>query len=519
MCKTTMVLRRIILYFLLFFIFFLFVSFPSFAREAKKEKNIEDIIITSLQDELKVEIFYRKKSGSIFSGFTFYDVSIYKGKREILKIKKLVWKPNIKKVLNPLALLKSFSIQCVNPVFVYYPDKGGTGYYSNLSIGTFKDFFKKIESYDIEINIVNGYVKGLYKFPIYLNGKIRWKNLLSFDDFILRIKEENSDLYISGYFDPLLKNESASLTVKASHIPSFIPSYFQGAMSFSLSLSSLNNNLKVQGRVDLEKGCIYIKEGSDLDKFFLNPYLDLIVKADKNIEIKGGNSYDFIGKGLFRIGSSLKIPKITGKFFIDTGKILFGNRYFKVTSGTIEFTDFTYLNPLIDISAQGNIDGVKIFAQISGFARSPKVRLTSIPYFSQDELSSLIILGTKIEDYQRENLNEFLTGESLNIAFRSLSLKFMNSLNEIGRKYFGLDTLSLEPSFEVYKEDIIKTRLTLKVGKYIGRDFYIRYERVLTPYANDIFGFELYPGKGFYFDFSIDRKSNIQIELIYEYTF
>ncbi len=495
------------------------MPFSSFAREIKKGKDIEDIIITNLQEQLKVEVFYRKKSGSIFSGFSFYDVSIYKNNKEILKIKKLVWKPNIKKVLNPLALLKSFSIQCVNPVFIYYQNKSDMGHYPNLNIDTFKDFFKKIRDYDIEINIVKGYIKGLYKFPIYLNGRIKWKKMLSFNDFNLRIKEENSNLNINGDLDPLLKNESTSLSVKASHIPSFIPSYFKGKMSFVLSFSPLNDNLKTQGRVDLEKGCVYIKEGSDIDRFFLNPYLDLIVKADKNIEIKGGKSYDFIGKGLFRVGSSLKIPKITGKFFIDTGKILFGNRYFKVTSGTIEFTDFTYLNPLINISAQGNIDGVKIFAQIGGFARAPKVRLTSIPYFSQDELSSLIVLGTKIEDYQRENLNEFLTGESLNIAFRSLSLKFMNSLNEIGRKYFGLDTLSLEPSFEVYKEDIIKTRLTLKVGKYIGKDFYIRYERVLTPYVNDIFGFELYPGKGFYFDFSIDKKSNIQVELVYEYTF
>ncbi len=512
-----MVLKRSTLFFFLL-IFFLLLSSPhSFARGAKTSKNIEDIIISTLQEELNVSIFYRKKSGSIFSGFTFYDFSIYKNSKEILKIKKLIWRPNIKNIMNPLALLRSFSIKCVDPVFIYSSTKN-TEKIRYPDIEAVRRFFKRIRNYNIDINITNGYIKGVYKAPIYINGSLKWKNILFFNNFILKI-EKDSKLFLNGTFDPFLKDKKTLLKVKAIHLPSFVPYYFKGKLSFDLSLFPLNNNLKIKGRVYLERGCLYIKESKGIDEFSLNPYLDLMVKTEKTIEVKGGKSYDFNGKGLFKVGSSLKIPKIIGKFLIDTGEILFGNRYFRVTSGTIEFTDFTYLDPLLDLSAQGDIDGVRIFAHINGFARRPKVTLTSIPSFSQDELSSLIMLGTKIEDYQRENLNEFLTGESLNIAFRSLSLKFMNSLNEVGRKYFGLDTLSLEPSFEVYKEDIIKTKLTLKVGKYIGRDFYVRYERVLTPYVNDIFGFELYPGKGFYFDFSIDKKSNIQIELIYEYTF
>ncbi len=275
----------------------------------------------------------------------------------------------------------------------------------------------------------------------------------------------------------------------------------------------------ISGNLELEGGTIFIREGGGSEHFWLNPYLDIVVKLSKNVKIKGGIYYELEGKGLFKVGSSLKIPKLVGKFFVDSGKILFGSRYFKVVDGTVEFNDFTFLDPVLSINAQGEVDGIKIFAHIGSFSSKPKVALTSIPPFSQDELSSLIMLGKRIEDYKRENFNEFLTSESLNIAFRSLSLSFMDSLNEIGRKYLGLDTFSLEPSFEVYHEDTIRTKWSLRIGKFVGKDFYIKYERVLTPYVDDVFGFEFYPMKGFYFDFSIDKKSNIQVELIYEYTF
>ncbi len=513
-----MVLKRKVLYFLFIFLMFFFLFGPPlFGREVKKDMNIEDVFLNTIQKNFDVIIHYTKKRGNIITGFTFEDISIYRSERKILTIEKLKWAPNVRGIKNPLLLFNSFSLSLTRPTLYISFENSETNNNSYMNIDVYRRFFEKIKNYNIRLKIENGCIKIPHYPSLFANGTVLWNKLLAFDN--VKVKVGNGVWKLDGTLDPLSKDKNALLKVIANNIPSPVPYYYKGDVNFRGVIHSLNGTFKIKGNLELQNGIIYIRKSVDNKNFFINPYLDLILKVGRNVKIKGGIYYEFSGKGLFQVGSSLAIPRVIGKLFLESGRVLFGNRYFKVVDGTSEFTDFAYLDPVLSINTQGEVDGIKIFAHISGFSRKPKVYLSAIPPFSQDELSSLIMLGKKIEDYKKEDFNEFLTSESLNIAFRTLSLKFMNSLDEVGRRYLGLDTLSLEPSFEVYNEDIIKTKLSLKLGKYVGKDFYIKYERVLTPYANDVFGFEFYPIKGLYFDFSIDKKSNIQVELIYEYTF
>ncbi len=503
--------NRLIFIYLIIIFLIPFYGSCGFARGFKED--FEDRILKNFEKALNISIYYKKKEGSLFTGFTFRDVSVYKDNFIILKARSISWIPDIKNIRNPLAFLKSFYLRLSYPI-VYLNFEGE---HSSFKEKEYRAILQKLMDYRIKLEIKNGKILKLFDNPLSVNGTIVWNKVISFSNVKLELGKGN--IFLEGSIDPFFEREDLNLSIKARGIPSIFPYYYKGKIDFDIFLRSFHKNLLVKGNATLYKGTLFIKESKGVDNFFINPYLDLMVKAGKDFKVKGGDSYEFEGKGIFNIGSSLKIPKIIGKFVIDSGRILFGNRYFRVIDGHIEFTEFTYLNPVLSIDTRGEVDGIKIFAYISGFARTPKVRLTSIPSFSQDELSSLIMLGKKIEDYNKEDLNKLLVNESLDMAFRSLSLKFMNSMDEMGREYLGLDTFLIEPSFEIYNEDVIKTKLSLKIGKYIGKDFYIKYERVLTPYVNDIFGFELYPAKGLYIDFSIDKKNNIQIELIYEYTF
>ncbi len=512
-----MVLKK--LYLLLFVVtFFIFLLFSTCAYGTNNKKDtLEDVIIKTIERNMDISITYRRCDGHVFTGLNFYDISFYKGKQKFFSAKKLKWVPKIgiKTIKDPLSFLHSFSCFLEKPVLYF----DTSSIYTNLPYPRdYKIFFKKLKEYKIKLNIKDGLMIIPDWYPISINGVFDWEGILKISNALIRIG--NGKVILDGDVDLFFENPKTSLHMKASHIPSLLPYYYKGSVDFDIFVKSFRGNPKLKGTLDLYNGTIFIKEGGGTENLFINPYFDILARLKKNITISGGIHYNFKGRGLFKLTYSLKIPKLIGEFIIESGKVLFGNRYFNTAGDKIEFVDYNYLDPLLFIDAQGNVDGVKIFANIRGTAHKPKVLLSSIPPFSQNELSSLIMIGKRIEDYQDiKNLNEFLADESLNIAFRTLSLKFINSMNEIGREYLGLDTFYLEPSFEIYPNNIIKTRLTLKVGKYIEKNFYIKYERVLTPYVDDLFGFEFYPGKGFYVDFSIDKKNNIQVELIYEYTF
>lgn len=477
------------------------------------QKKLEDIFIEKIQDSLNIRIIYKKKEGNVFTGIKFSGVDIYRDEKKILYIKKLKIYPNIKGTKNLLSLLTSFSISLYEPVF--YLQNEGVKFSFNYNYN-----FSNLKNYKLEIKIINGKIINFYykKYKdIKINGYVLWNKTLSFRNFVVSARD--SYIKLEGSLDILHKKSDKILRIWGKKVPSLIPFYYKGYMDFNLSLYFINERPKFKGSVTLYDGSLFIKSAENIENLKINPELDISLKVEKNFKVIGGNSYTLWGKGYLKITSSLKVPKIIGTFVVDGGKILFGTTYFRVSNGKIEFTEYTYLDPLLSIDTQGNIDGIQIFAHISGFSRTSKVSLSSIPSFSQDELSSIIAMGKKLKDYDRKDLNDFLFEEALNMGVRSLSLSFMNSMDRIGRKYFGLDTFYLEPSFEIYSENIIKTKLSLKVGKYIGEDFYLKYERVLTPYVDDIFGFEFHPIKGFYIDFTLDGKNSPQIELIYEYTF
>ena len=133
------------------------------------------------------------------------------------------------------------------------------------------------------------------------------------------------------------------------------------------------------------------------------------------------------------------------------------------SAAIIRFRGESPANPLLDIRAEAQVQGLDASVNVRGTGLKPEITFASVPALPQDELLSRILFGTSITNLSAP--------EALQLASAVAALQSgSGSLDPINavRRAVGLDRLRIVPA------DIATGQKTaISAGKYIGRKLFV----------------------------------------------
>ncbi|WP_299323581.1 translocation/assembly module TamB domain-containing protein [Parasphingopyxis sp.] len=133
--------------------------------------------------------------------------------------------------------------------------------------------------------------------------------------------------------------------------------------------------------------------------------------------------------------------QILGQMNLIRGGYQFAGRRFELERGRIEFYGNQPVDPVLDIVAEADVEGLEATINIGGTGFSPEITFTSVPALEQSELLSRLLFGTSITDLSAPEAIQ------LGVALASLQ-GGGNGLNPINavRDAIGLDRLRILPA-------------------------------------------------------------------------
>jgi translocation and assembly module TamB len=190
--------------------------------------------------------------------------------------------------------------------------------------------------------------------------------------------------------------------------------------------------------------------------------LDIDVDSRNQLAVTG-LGLDSEWRGKLHLGGTIDNPAINGRVDLVRGGYEFAGRRFDLDRGAIRFLGETPPDPLLDITAKANLNGVSATITVSGTGQKPEIHFSSIPALPEDELLSRLLFGTSITNLSAP--------EALQLAAAVGSLRGggggLNPINAV-RRAAGLDRLRILPA-----DPTIGIGTSIAAGKYIGRRTYV----------------------------------------------
>ena len=164
-----------------------------------------------------------------------------------------------------------------------------------------------------------------------------------------------------------------------------------------------------------------------------------------------------------KIGGSVDAPRMTGRADLIRGDYEFAGRSFRLERGIIRFRGESPPDPLLDIRAAAQVQGLDASILVGGTGLKPEIRFASVPQLPQDELLSRLLFGTSITN--------LTAPEALQLASAVAALQSgsgnLDPINAV-RRAVGLDRLRIIPA------DVATGQKTaISAGKYLGHKLFV----------------------------------------------
>lgn len=163
------------------------------------------------------------------------------------------------------------------------------------------------------------------------------------------------------------------------------------------------------------------------------------------------------------ISGSVDSPRILGRADLVRGGYEFAGRRFDLTRGAIRFQGESPPDPILDIVANGDTQGLSATIRVTGTGQKPEIAFSSVPALPQDELLARLLFGSSITSLSAP--------EALQLAAAVASLRGggggLNPINAL-RNAIGLDRLRILPA-----DTVTGQGTSVAAGKYITRRTYV----------------------------------------------
>ena len=176
-----------------------------------------------------------------------------------------------------------------------------------------------------------------------------------------------------------------------------------------------------------------------------------------------GLGMDSLWRADLEIGGSAVAPVIVGRADLVRGGYEFAGRRFELSRGVIRFQGENPPDPILDIQAQGDTQGLNATIRVTGSGQRPVISFASTPALPEDELLSRLLFGTSITNLSAP--------EAVQLAAAVASLRGgkgdLNPINAL-RSAIGLDRLRILPA------DVATGQGTsIAAGKYLSRRAFV----------------------------------------------
>jgi translocation and assembly module TamB len=189
--------------------------------------------------------------------------------------------------------------------------------------------------------------------------------------------------------------------------------------------------------------------------------LDLKATARNSLMVTG-LGLDSEWRTILAITGSVGEPVLVGNATLLRGGYEFAGRRFELERGTIRFNGSNPPDPVLDIAAAANLQGLSATIRVTGTGLKPDVSFASNPALPEDELLSRLLFGTSISNLSAP--------EALQLASAVAALQSGGDLDPINalRRAVGLDRLRI-----VAADPTIGQGTAIAAGKYITRRAFV----------------------------------------------
>lgn len=189
--------------------------------------------------------------------------------------------------------------------------------------------------------------------------------------------------------------------------------------------------------------------------------LDLKATARNRLMVTG-LGLDSEWRTILAITGRVDEPVLVGNATMLRGGYEFAGRRFELERGTIRFNGSNPPDPVLDIAAAANIQGLSATIRVTGTGLKPDVRFASVPALPEDELLSRLLFGTSISNLSAP--------EALQLASAVAALQTGGDLDPINalRRAVGLDRLRI-----IAADPTIGQGTAIAAGKYITRRAFV----------------------------------------------
>jgi hypothetical protein len=222
--------------------------------------------------------------------------------------------------------------------------------------------------------------------------------------------------------------------------------------------------------------------------------LELLIPSTLHVD---NNLVKMTASADLQLRGSYDRPMLFGHAEVDRGELLFEGRRYKVTRGTIDFTNPTRIDPFFDVEAETSVrvpyQTYRVTVRAAGtFARLQQPTFDSDPPLPAADVLALLFSSAQGHERDAEvealkNPNQKETDILTTRATLALASPLSEGVGKVVEQTFGVDTFQLTPSFiDPYSETSrVNPSARLTIGKRISDRAYLTFSRSLNSPQND----------------------------------
>jgi hypothetical protein len=193
-------------------------------------------------------------------------------------------------------------------------------------------------------------------------------------------------------------------------------------------------------------------------------------------------------------------PVLLGRAEVDRGVVRFEGRRYKITRGTIDFTNPTRLEPFFDVEAETDVrvpgQTYRVIVSAAGTSERLQPQLSSDPPLPAADVVALLFTDVprsqgdvelRAAKDPNENQKDILTSR----ATQLLATPISSEVGKVVEQTFGVDTFQLSPSLVDTDPYSVSTALRVNpsarvtIGKRISDRVYLTFSRSLSTSTAD----------------------------------
>jgi hypothetical protein len=193
-------------------------------------------------------------------------------------------------------------------------------------------------------------------------------------------------------------------------------------------------------------------------------------------------------------------PVVAGHADVERGEVTFEGRRYRITHGTMDFTNPTRIEPFFDVEAETNVrvpgQTYRVTVAFAGTSEQLRPTLNSDPPLPTSDVLALLFSDAQRNGPQSvapelralQNPTQTQTDIITTRATQAITGSLSSEVGKVVEQTFGVDTFQLTPSFiDPYSQQTSRLNPTarLTIGKRISDRVYLTFSRSLGTSIND----------------------------------